>query len=116
MSEDYKVHKAWVEEAEFEVLILEIPRTEIEDKLAFFARDKGNITKSFYEDFVISTCVANINQLLFHIRNQSGGQTNLLEIREQVMNKVLEINPLLAPDNLVINRNSVIKLKDEDGP
>lgn len=116
MSEDYKVHKAWIEEAEFEILILEVPKTEIEDKLAFLARDKGNITKSFYEDFVISTCVANINQLLFHIRNQSGDQNNLLAIREQVMTKVIDTNPLLEPNNLVINRNSVVKLKDEDGP
>ena len=116
MSNDYKVHKAWIEEAEFEILVLEIPKSELEDKLAFFARDKGNITKSFYEDFVISTCVANINQLLFHIKQQSGSQPNLLSIREQVMLKVLEINPLLEPTNLVINRNSVVKLKDEDGP
>lgn len=111
MSENYKVHKAWIEEAEFEVLVLEIPEVELEDKLAFLARDKGNITKSFYEDFVISSCVANINQLLFHIKQQSGNQPNLLEVREQVMLKVLEINPLLKPDNLIINRNSVVKLK-----
>jgi len=115
MPEDYKVHKAWISEVEFEILVLEIPKEEIEDKLAFFARDKGNINKSFYEDFVISTCVANINQLLFHIRNRTGAQTNLLEIREKVMKKVLEVNPLLEPDNLVINRNSVVKLKSEDG-
>lgn len=116
MSEDYKVHKAWISEVEFEILVLEIPKEEIEDKLAFFARDKGNITKSFYEDFVISTCVANINQLLFHIRNRTGSQTNLLDIREQVMKEVLSVNKLLGPDNLVINRNSVVKLKDDAGP
>jgi ATP-dependent Clp protease ATP-binding subunit ClpC len=39
-----------------------------------------------------------------------------MAIREQVMAKVLEFNPLLAPENLIINRNSVVKLKDEDGP
>lgn len=111
MSEDYKVHKAWVEEAEFEILVLEIPQKEIEDKLAYLARDKGSITKSFYEDFVIATCVANINQLLFYVKQQPGDPPSLMKIREEVMQIVLSTNPLLNPDNLIINRNSVIKLK-----
>jgi ATP-dependent Clp protease ATP-binding subunit ClpA len=115
MSENYKVHKSWIKEAEFEILVLEVPKVEIEDKLAYLARDKGNITRSFYEDFVIATCVANINQLLFHIKQQSNLPPNLMQVREEVMKQVLEINPLLEPDNLVINRNSVIKLKSITG-
>ena len=113
MAEDYKVHKAWVEEAEFEILVLEIPKSELNDKLAYLARDKGNVTRSFYEDFVIATCVANINQLLFHVKNQSSSNNtpSLMAVREEVMGHVLRINPLLSPDNLVINRNAVIKLK-----
>jgi ATP-dependent Clp protease ATP-binding subunit ClpA len=105
---DYNVHKAWIEEAEYEILVLEIPNDEIEDKLAYLARDKGNITKSFYEDFIISTCVANINQLLAHIRNQN---PDLLKIREEVVKIIIEINPGLDPDNLIINRNAVIKMR-----
>jgi ATP-dependent Clp protease ATP-binding subunit ClpC len=113
MSENgYKVHKYWVEEAEFEILILEIPKGDLEDKLAYLARDKGNITKSFYEDFVISTCVANINQLLYHIKQQAINPPDLLKVREEITGAILSINPLLDPSNLVINRNSVIKLKD----
>ena len=115
MSENYKVHKAWIKEAEFEILVLEIPKMEIEDKLAYLARDKGNITRSFYEDFVIATCVANINQLLFHIKQQSNLPPSLMLVREEVMKQVIKVNPLLEPDNLVINRNSVIKLKSIEG-
>jgi len=113
---NYKVHKLWVKEAEFEVLVLEIPEIEIEDKLAYFARDKGNINRSFYEDFVIATCVANINQLLFHIKQQVLLHPNLMNIRSEIMGGILEINPLFKPDNLVINRNSVVKLKGKKGP
>lgn len=115
MSENYKVHKAWIKEAEFEILVLEVPKVEIEDKLAYLARDKGNITRSFYEDFVIATCVANINQLLFHIKQQANLPPSLMQVREEVMRQVLAVNPLLEPDNLVINRNSVIKLKSTEG-
>lgn len=109
--ENYTVHKYWVEESEFEILILRIPDKEVEDKLAYLARDKGNITKSFYEDFVISTCVANINQLLYHIKQQSANPPNLMNVRKEIMEAILSINPILEPDNLVINRNSVVKIK-----
>lgn len=115
MSNDYKVHKAWIKEAEFEILVLEIPIAEIDDKLAYLARDKGNIAKSFYEDFVIATCVANINQLLFHIKQQNGNPANLMEIRQEVMDRILTTNKSFEPSNLVINRNAVVKLKDKDG-
>jgi len=114
MSENYKIHKAWIKEAEFEILVLEIPKNEIEDKLAYLARDKGSINRSFYEDYVIATCVANINQLLFHIKQQANLPPSLMQVREEVMTQVIFFNPLLNPDNLVINRNSVIKLKSTD--
>lgn len=113
---NYEVHKEWLEEAEFEALVLKIPEEELEDKLAFLARDKGNITRSFYEDFVIANCVANINQLIHHVRQQSANPRDLLKVREQTMEIVFKINPLLSPDNLVINRNAVVKLKKEEGP
>jgi len=116
MSEsNYKVHKEWIKEAEFEILILEIPRDDIEDKLAYLARDKGSITKSFFEDFVIATCVANINQLLFHIKQQHIDPPNLMNVRAEVMGLILAINSTLDPENLVINHNAVVKIKDEDG-
>lgn len=110
---DYRVHKAWVNSIEFEILILEIPEEELEDKLAYLAREKGNITRSFYEDFVIATCVANINQLIFHIKQQALDTADLMKVREEVMGHILAFNSNLDPDNLVINRNSVIKLKGQ---
>ena len=111
---DYKVHKAWINDIDFEILILEIPRKELEDKLAYLARDKGNITKNYYEDFVIATCVANINQLIFNIRSKAVEDADLVLIREKIMSIVVGVNPLLDSSNLVVNRNSVIKLKKSD--
>lgn len=113
MGNDYKVHKRWLKEAEFEALILELPVNELEDKLAYLARDKGSISRGFYEDFVIATCVANINQLLYQVKQRTVETSMLMKIREEVMVELLDVNPLLRPDNLVINRNSVIKLKGD---
>lgn len=113
---NYKVHKEWVKEVDFEILVLEIPQEDIEDKLAYLARDKGNITRSFYEDFVIATCVANINQMLFHMKQLQINPPILMRIRAETMSHILKVNPFLDPSNLVINRNAVVKIKGPDGP
>jgi len=111
-SGDYSVFKKYLEEAGFEVLILKIPVNEIEDKLAYLAKEKGQITKSYYEDFIIATCVANINQLLHHINQQMDDPPDLLKVREELMACIIDINTLLDPDNLILNKNFVIKIKD----
>ena len=114
MPDEYTVHKAYIEEVDFEILILGIPEDEVEDKLAFLARDKGHISKSFYEDFILATCIANINMLVAHIKQLTTSPEDTLKIRERVIKEVLEVNPLLNPDNLIINRNHVVKVRDKD--
>ncbi len=110
---DYAVFKEYLEEADFHILIIEIPEDEIEDRLAYLARDKGQISKSFFEDFVIATVVANINQLLYHLNQQQQSDTpyDLIKIREEVMSAIVKVNPALDPNKLILNKNSVIKLK-----
>lgn len=111
---NYEVHKSWVVEADFEILVLKLPEGELEDKLAYLAREKGIIPKSLYEDFVIATCIANINQLLSHIRQQMSSPPDLMKIRDEIMGEILKVNPSLTPNNLIINRNHVVKLKTGD--
>jgi ATP-dependent Clp protease ATP-binding subunit ClpC len=41
----------------------------------------------------------------------SGDELNVVVVREKIMNSILEVNPLLSPDKLYINRNDVIKFK-----
>jgi len=111
---DYKVFKEYLEEADFHVLILEIPKDEVEDKLAYLARDKGQISKSFFEDYVIATVVANINQLLYHLNQQLDTPYDLLKVREELMGVIIKVNPAMDPSKLILNKNSVIKLKKEN--
>jgi flagellar biosynthesis GTPase FlhF len=113
MSKDsYGVHPVNLKEADnFEVLILLLPENEINDKLTYLTREKGKISRSFFEDFVISNCVANINQLLSYINQNLGASTDLLKIREELMESILKFNPQLAPENLIINKNYVVKIK-----
>jgi hypothetical protein len=100
-----------LEAADFEALILEIPEKDLEDKLTQLTGEKGQITKSLYEDFIIAICVANVNQLLAHLNQKMVEPKELLKIRDELVGAILDVNPLLAPDKLVINRNYVVKIK-----
>jgi len=100
----------------FEVLVLTLPESELDDKLTYLAREKGKVSRSFYEDFVIANCVANINQLLSYVTQNFSESPNLLEIRAELMERILDLNPSLAPDNLIINKNFVVKVKKTKKP
>lgn len=108
---NYKVSSVFLNEIDFKVLIIHIPDNEVEDKLAYLAREKGSITRSLYEDFVIATCVANINQLLYHISQQIVNPPDILKVREELVKVILEKNPKFNPDKLIINSNYVVKTK-----
>jgi len=113
---EYKVHSEQLETCDYELLVLEIPATEIEDKLAYLAREKGRITKSLFEDFVIATCVANINQLISHLGQQTTEPPKLMEVRAEIMDKVIMHNKSFDPENLFINRNYVVKVLEGELP
>lgn len=108
---NYGVYRKFLKTIQFEALILKIPEEELEDKLTYFVGEKGQITKSLFEDFIIATCVANVNQLLFHLNQQVSNPPELIKVRDELLNHIFKVNPLLVPDNLVININHVVKLK-----
>jgi len=111
-SNNYNVFKIYLKIADFQSIILKLPDNELNDKLTILSSQNGSISKIFYEDFMVSNCIANVNQLIFHIRQRVVDPQILIEIRKELIDCILDINPLLNPDNLVINKNFVIKLKE----
>jgi hypothetical protein len=112
MSENYKAVKVYLETVQYSLLIFQIPDDELDDKLTYFTREKGLIAKSLYHDFLIATFVSNVSQFLQHLQQKGTDKKQLNEIRAEVVDKILEINPKLIPSNLVINANHVLKLRD----
>jgi len=111
----WKVHtEKLISANSFKMLILEVPTNELEDKLAYLAREKGVVTRSMYEDWLIATCVANINQLLYNINQRLEDGPDLMNIREELITAILKYNKKLNPDSLVINSNHVIKFRAGD--
>ena len=110
---NYDVFKIYLKIADFQCLVLKLPVNELNDKLTILSSQNGSISKSFYEDFVVSNCIANVNQLIYHIRQRLVEPQILVDIRSELIECILDINPLLDPDNLIVNKNFVVKIKDD---
>ena len=113
MSEkDYKVIEKRVDEIDLTLLIVVVPESEIEDKLAVLARESGSVSRNFYEDFVISVCVANINKLLYAFNQyiNLGTGFKMSDVRRKIYEFVLEANKLFSPEHIYINKNGVLKV------
>jgi ATP-dependent Clp protease ATP-binding subunit ClpC len=108
----YGIKKFRLKTVDYTLLIFKIPVEEINDKLTYFTREKGLIAKSLFEDFLIANCVSNITPFLQHLQQKGTTLEQLNDIRAEIVEKILEINPKLSPDSLVINSNHVVKMKE----
>jgi hypothetical protein len=111
MSENYKAIQVYLETEAYNLLIFQIPEEDLNDKLTYFTREKGLIPMSLYHDFIIATFVSNISQFLQHLQQKATSREQLVEIRSEIVDKILELNPKLIPSNLIINPNHVLKIK-----
>lgn len=109
---NYEVHEVFCDLIDFNLLILEIKKEDLEDKLTFFAKDEGMVAKILFEDYLIASCVANINQILHRINDDIlAASLDFLELRNKILEAILLKNPDLVYDNIVINKNHILKLK-----
>lgn len=111
MSKEYVTRKVFLEAADFHILIIEYPDTDINDKLTLLAPEKGLVYKAFYEDFVLGTCLANSGPFFYHVRRRQELLSKIEEIRTEVISLVYQYNPAFRPENIVINDNNVLKIK-----
>jgi len=108
---EYKVHREPLKELDFTILVIEYPKSELEDKLSYLTREKGNISKTHYGDFIIANFIANINQVVSHINGLVLNQPDLTKARDEILTAIYKRNPLIHPDKLTINSNHVISIR-----
>ncbi len=111
MADRYITHNVLLETADFNILVIEFPEEDVNDKLAILASEKGLIYKHLYEDFVLSSCMANSGPFFFHIRKRPELLIRFAEIRKEALNLVFRLSPGFDPDNIFINGNNVLKTK-----
>jgi len=108
---NYTVYPELITTVDYEILVLGLPKKDLEDLLTHFVAERGKISRSLYEDFLIANCIANLNQFMAHINNATvSGEIDLLKLRQEITEIVLKHNVLLEPSKIVINKNQVLKL------
>jgi len=115
MSESkYKVEEVYLNSVSFRLLIYLIPESDVNDQLTYFTRDRGLVSCDLYNDFLIATCIPNINDFLQHLKKIDVDAEKLSEVRSEIVEKVLLHNPLFDPNNIVINSINVLKVKGDE--
>ncbi len=111
MADRYTTHNVFLESADFNILVIEFPEEDVNDKLSLLATEKGLIYKHFYEDFVLGTCMANSGPFFYHIRRRPELLTKFDKIRNEALGLVFRYSPGFEPNNIVINQNNVLKTR-----
>jgi len=106
----YEVTRVHIKSMAFDVMILKLLENEVEDKLTYFTRDKGLIEKSKFDDFLIGTCITNVGNVVEYLQTTKVTLDQVNAIRAEIIENIIKINPLLDPNNMVINKNNVIKI------
>jgi len=116
LADRYITHNVLLETADFNILVIEFPEEDVNDKLAILASEKGLIYKHLYEDFVLSSCMANSGPFFFHVRKRPELLLRFAEIRKEALDLVFRLSPGFRPENIVINENNVLKTKGNLNP
>lgn len=107
----YTVHNIFWKAGGLNVNVLELKDVEdVEDHLTFFSRNKGVITKSSYESWLVNNFVLNNSQIAtVFLENIITVYDNTIALSADLVRIIYDINPLLKPENVIINDNNVLK-------
>lgn len=104
------MERAW-KAGGFKVSIIKVPEEIINDKLAVLSDGTGTLTYSQYDQFLAHTCLADADKVYKFLNTiDENNVEELLEAALELRTLILEVNPLLNPEILVINSENVIKL------
>lgn len=117
MSEkEYVVHNIFWKAGGFNINVLELKGMEdIEDHLTFFSRNKGVIAKASYESWLVNNFILNNSQIAtVFSENLLTVYDNISTLSADLIRIIYDINPLLKPENIIINNNNVLKVVIND--
>lgn len=109
------VEKKWVT-AGFFIQVVRIPEEVINAKLAILSDGSGRLSWARYVMFLVNTCVVSVENIFSFLSSLANTeisnderQNTVIELRDII----LEVNPLLNPNGLVITKENIIKLPEQ---
>jgi len=99
------IEKVYLESVNLEASIIIIPENEIGSKLSQLNSEKGLISRSAYEEFLLEHCAANLFQLSKKIEQHPKLYAKVHEFRQELIEKILQLNPLFNPENVYVDRS-----------
>ena len=95
------------------VIVMDNPE-DIEGELVIFAKDRSIITKAQYEDFVLSAFIANIASIMYFTMHKNVDPKIFNDVRSELLSIAYEANPMLKPENLIVDMFGVLKVATKD--
>ncbi len=90
--------------------VVKLSEDVVVDKLALFSSDTGLISRIEYQNYLFSETVLNLERLFHFILETTGGDpAETVEMRHLVEEKIVEVNPALDPNTLIITKTGIIK-------
>jgi ATP-dependent Clp protease ATP-binding subunit ClpC len=113
MSSNYEIQTIFWKEAGFDIQVARLPEEALNDKLALLSTGSGTLTKTIYDHFLAETCLVDASSVINFFKHSHLSDEEATEAVAGLVKVILDINPLLDPEVLVINENNLIKLPDQ---
>jgi ATP-dependent Clp protease ATP-binding subunit ClpC len=113
MSKFQVIEKLW-HSAKFTVNIVRLPDDVVDDKLAILSDGTGTLSFFKYEQFLLNNCVVDVEKVLKFLESLQESSEKMLESVVELKDLIVEVNPLLNPELLIINNENIIKIPEQD--
>lgn len=94
------------------IQVVRIPESEVEDRLALVSNEDG-ISQYEYNDFLVAKCLIDVDRIGRFIVATASNTEEQTKLVNELINHIIEVNPLLNPELLVISKNNIIKIPSD---
>ena len=109
----YEIINVRWETANIMLQIIKIPEEEIEERLELLSGEPG-VSKIEYESFIITKCLLDIDRLGRWISTHSKDTKEDQKYQDELVQHIIDVNPLLNPELLFIDDKNIIKFPSDD--
>jgi len=108
----YEVVDVFWRSARFNIQVVRVPEDEVENKLALISRE-GGVPKVDFDNFLVQKCLIDLERVGRHIAATAKNEPEEISLIEELVGHIIEVNPMLAPELLVISDSGLIKIPSD---